>query len=163
VLNSLFPNERVIKLDLDDEKDCTSFISDKFDIVYCYGLLYHLGNPAGAIKFMSNHCKLMLLVETCVSIEPDSKLINVKENKNNPTQSLGGNGCLPTRAWIFNELKHYFDYVYLPKTQPAHPEFPLDWKEKKSNSSITRAVFIASRNELRNTHLLNYIPEKQSI
>lgn len=39
----------------------------KFDIIFCYGLLYHLGNPAKATEFMSKACLTTLIMETGVS------------------------------------------------------------------------------------------------
>ncbi|MDY6845303.1 MAG: class I SAM-dependent methyltransferase, partial [Thermodesulfobacteriota bacterium] len=38
----------------------------KFDIVFTYGLLYHLENPLVALRNMSSVCKEMLLLETLV-------------------------------------------------------------------------------------------------
>ena len=38
-----------------------------FDIVHCYGLLYHLKNPEKALTFLGRSTKRMLFLETCVS------------------------------------------------------------------------------------------------
>lgn len=66
-----------------------------------------------------------------------------------PTQAWSGIGCRPTRAWIFRELQGLFEHVYLPKTQPWHEEFPIDWTApEKHKAELQRAVFIASREPL---------------
>lgn len=132
----------------------------KFDIVHCYGLLYHISNPEEFLESLHGKGSLLLL-ETCVS--SDYKLDNiylVEENKFNPTQSYSGKGSRPTRQWIFNKLKEIYPFVYLPRTQPSHPEFPKDWTQNFSNekTNLKRAVFIASEIELDLPALRNSIP-----
>ena len=58
ILRSRYPNVRVLHLDLDNRPEG---FNEVFDIVYCYGLLYHLKHPAKAIEFMSCCCRKMLL------------------------------------------------------------------------------------------------------
>ena len=102
----------------------------------------------------------MLLLETCVShdMREDNPYI-VLENKENPTQALSGNGCRPTRQWIFHQLKKIFDFVYMPLTQPDHIEFPLNWIEAcEDRNELIRAVFVASETEIRNSILTDSIP-----
>lgn len=132
-----------------------------FDVVHCYGLLYHLSNPGLALEFLGGNCKRMLFLETCVSFG-DAKEINLeKENQNNPAQAYSGTGCRPTRPWLVEKLQGLFEYGYLPKTQPNHEEFPLDWSaSEKHQASLSRAIFIASRekidNELQTTSLISH-------
>ena len=38
-----------------------------FDVVHCYGLLYHLGQPRQALEYLSHNTGKMLFLETCVS------------------------------------------------------------------------------------------------
>jgi len=159
LLRSRFPEQKIQFLDLDDAENIV--LDRKFDIVYCYGLLYHLKNPEKAIEFMSNHCLSMLLLETCVSFG-DAEQINRTKEDDNPTQAYSGIGCRPTRIWVFNQLKKYFEHIYVPLTQPAHPEFPLDWT-KESKSYLSRAVFIASKEIIHNELLVSYLPKKQFV
>ena len=136
--------------------------NEKFDIVHCYGLLYHLHQPENGIAFMAAHCRQLLLLETCVSFG-ETELVNLcSEPADSPTQSVSGQGCRPTRPWILNRLKQHFPYVYLPFTQPNHEEFPLDWTNPStSNAALTRAVFIASRQPLNNPLLTEEMPLHQ--
>lgn len=122
---------------------------DKCDIVHCYGLLYHIKNPEEFLHSLNDKCDLLLL-ETCVShdLRPDGEHI-VSEDIENPTQAISGHGCRPTRRWIYNVLKAKFPFVYFPKTQPDHPEFPLNWGiEMEDRIKLIRAVFIASLKDL---------------
>lgn len=122
-----------------------------FDIVHCYGLLYHVARPKEALIFISSNTNKMLFLETCVSFGNDVEINPIRETSTNPTQASSGIGCRPTREWLFRELKGLFEYVYLPITQPNHEEFPIDWSApEKHGVRLKRAVFIASREPLEN-------------
>lgn len=131
-----------------------SNINFLFDIVHCYGLLYHLSKPEQALSFLSRSTKKMLFLETCVSFGESETINLIRETQSSPTQSYSGTGCRPTRPWLFKQLKGLFEYVYLPKTQPNHEEFPLDWNApERHQANLQRAIFIASREELKNETL----------
>lgn len=161
VLRSRFPELRVVPLDLDAPD---SLLDETFDIVYCYGTLYHLHRPAEAIRFMSDRCRKLLLIETCVSLGDGEAINLVPERADDLSQSIHGGGCRPTRKWVYNELKRHFAHVYMPRTQPFHEEFPLDWSSGKAEaaSTLTRSVFIASRRPLDLTSLVEGIPRIQT-
>jgi hypothetical protein len=148
----------VRRLDLDDPDE--SF-TEKFDVVYCYGLLYHLKDPLAALEFMSRRCKRMLLLETCVSYGDDESINPCDEPANILSQSIYGQGCRPTRPWVYNQLKQLFEFVYMPTTQPDHEEFPLDWAVPQVGG-LCRSVFIASRHPIENHQLVAHIPSLQS-
>ena len=110
---------------------------------------------------MADHCGDQLLLSTCVSMGNEDEMHRVNEQKLSPTQAFSGYGCRPTRVWIVNQLKKYFDFVYLPITQPSHPEFITDWKNKDHGGKLQRAVFIASRKPINNPLLVDGIPDVQ--
>jgi len=159
ILLSRYPDVEIRRLDL-DEPD--SSFEETFDIVYCYGLLYHLKHPAEAIEFMSRRCRSMLLLETCVSFDQSERINPCREDKHNPTQATSGYGCRPSRWWVYSQLREHFEFVYLPITQPNHEEFPIDWSFPLSSAGLSRAVFIASRKKLENTLLTEEIPMRQT-
>lgn len=132
----------------------------KYDIIYNYGLLYHLQRPAQSLKFCADHCDLLLL-ETCISFGNEADLNAIMEKKQNITQSFTGGGCRPTRKWIVDELKKHFAHVYIPETQPHHPAFPINWNDPKHKVAFVRAVFIASKTSLDNPLLVEGIPMQQ--
>jgi Methyltransferase domain len=158
ILQSRYPDLTVKQLDLDHPPNS---LNQVFDIVYCYGVLYHLSQPAAAISFMAEHCQQMLLLETCVSLGQDELINQCDEPAASPTQSIVGQGCRPTRRWIYNQLKRFFDFVYLPITQPNHQEFPIDWTVPSTASQYIRAIFIASKQKLDNPLLIQEIPDRQ--
>jgi hypothetical protein len=103
----------------------------------------------------------MLLLETCVSFGEEEAINFCNEVADYPSQAISGNGCRPTRKWVYNQLKQYFEFVYMPITQPNHEEFPIDWTLSSSETKLIRSVFIASRQELNNLLLVEDIPLKQ--
>jgi SAM-dependent methyltransferase len=158
LLRSRYPNLEVLLLDLDNPPE---IFNKSFDIVFCYGLLYHLKNPAKAIEFMSRICKGMLLLESRVSLGGDDSLNPCHEDSPFPTESVSGRGCRPTRKWVHNRLKQQFEFIYMPTTQPWHEEFPVDWTLPDRNPWCIRAIFIASRRKIINSLLTEDIPSRQ--
>lgn len=160
VLRGRYADLEVLHLDLDHPQDV--IMSGSFDIVYCYGLLYHLSKPSEAIEFLARRCRNMLLLETVVSRASGESVDFCKERIENPTQSASGLGCCPSREWVFNQLKRHFEFVYMPITQPNHEEFPLDWTSASPDTGLlTRAVYVASRQPIANDLLIEEVPARQ--
>lgn len=145
-------------LDLDNPGDA---VGEPYDIVFCYGLLYHLRDPLRGIEFMSRACAGMLLIETCVSMGEGEAINPVSEDHMVFSQAVSGQGCRPTRGWVFARLRERFPHVYCPRTQPTHEEFPLDWSKPGAPGTLTRAVFIASRHAISSELLMSGPPMKQ--
>ncbi|MBA2742297.1 MAG: class I SAM-dependent methyltransferase [Actinobacteria bacterium] len=148
----------VRQLDLDDPDP---EFREQAEIVYCYGTLYHLRRPAQALTFLARCCTSLMLIETCVSFGDDERLDIAEEDSSNPSQALSGIGCRPTRLWVHRRLSELFHCVYMPRTQPWHPEFPIDWTTPDRVGELTRAIFIASRTPLRNQLLTPRIQQHQ--
>ena len=134
----------------------------RFDLVHCYGLLYHLSDPARFLSSISGAGDCLLL-ETCVSFGDELRVGECPENNGVPSQALHRNGCRPTRGWVFQTLQRHYEYVYATKTQPRHPEFPIDWDEPAAGGPLLkRAVFIASHKPICNPNLMGELPRKQT-
>jgi hypothetical protein len=115
-----------------------------FDVVFCYGTLYHLADPALCIKDLSIICDDLFLLETRVNQIDNGEVVSVVESGSSD-QSLYYTGCKPARDWVMGELSKYFEYVYITNTQPNHPDYVLEWPATKK---YVRSVFVASRSEL---------------
>lgn len=135
--------------------------AERFEVVYAYGLLYHLRDPLRALQAMAARCEDLLLLETCVSFGDEAAIHPVDEPASDVTQAVSGIGCRPTRRWVFEALQALFEYAYVPLTQPCHEEFPLDWDAPALRNGLTRAVFIGSRRRLRSTLLADFLPRRQ--
>lgn len=158
-LRQRYPDKRVLQLDMENPLPIERA---PFDIVHCYGLLYHLSNPEQALAYLSKNTKETLFLETCVSFGDDKRLNLIQENQRNFSQAFSGEGCRPTRLWLFQQLQMLYEYVYLPFTQPNHEEFPLDWTApEKHQASLQRAIFIASRKKIENDLLTQSLLSKQ--
>lgn len=159
-LKARYPNNDVQFLDMEHPCHLDGF---PFDIVHCYGLLYHLGNPGQALEYISRNTRKILLLETCVSFGESDDINLVDEPKACPTQAFSGKGCRPTRPWIFKQLQELYEHVYIPLTQPNHEEFPVDWTSPAGHKAdLSRAVFIASREKLDNEILTTSLVKVQT-
>ena len=137
-------------------------VPESFDIVHCYGLLYHTDDPAAVLAAIARKCSGILLLETCVAFGSNEAINPVPERAQIPSQSVSGIGCRPTPPWIFRRLSELFGFAYMPSTQPAHEDFPLDWTGSQPTDREARAVFIASRQKLDNPMLLTHVPYIQT-
>ncbi len=158
VLRSRYADLDVRRLDLDDPPQEPI----EADIVYCYGTLYHLERPANAIAWMARCAGSMLLLETCVAAGEQDDLYPFFEPPGDPENAVTGRGCRPTRSWMRRELATHFSHVYVPRTQPWHEEFPLDWSRPElDEEALIRAIFVASHHSLANPMLTEELPMKQ--
>jgi hypothetical protein len=95
-----------------------------FDLVHCYGLLYHLAKPKEALAYMSENATQMLFLETCVSFGEEDAINLTRELQQSVTQAYSGVGCRPTRPWLFRELRNLFEHVYVRRCGSC-PEPPI--------------------------------------
>jgi len=133
----------------------------RFDIVYCYGLLYHLSNPQRALAQLADACNGQLLLETAVSPGTHDELLLVRD-PDAFNQAISGIGCRPTRLWIVNRLKSLLGYGYIPRTQPDHVDFPSDWVHTPIQT-MHRSIFVGSRTPLALPALTDSVPAQQPV
>lgn len=158
-LKDRYPNLDVHKIDFEEKLT----IDEEFDIIFCYGLLYHLKNPRMILEEFANTKAPLLLLETCVSPGDELNIFPTQESLDDPTQALSGEACRPTRNWIMHQLKELFEFAYTPISQPCHEEFPIDWKVvAETPQERQRAIFIASRTKLENKLLTENLLERQT-
>ncbi|MCP4746733.1 MAG: FkbM family methyltransferase, partial [Desulfobacteraceae bacterium] len=153
-----FPHRRIEFADLSRPGSHDHF--GLFDIVFCYGALYHLSNPELAIKDLSHVCDHLFILETCVNPADNGEVNPVAEPRESLDQSIEGIRCRPARNWILSKLRKYFPYVYITASQPDHTDFPLKWPASSANS-LTRSVFVASRQPIDSKILLQHLPAIQ--
>lgn len=163
VLRRRFLSESAVTVESLDLDGALPTDAPHYDVVYCYGALYHLSRPAEAIAWMCDRTEGLLLLETCVSMSNEDSPFPVNEIASSPSQAITGIGCRPSRVWVMNRLKEKLPHVYVTVTQPWHEEFPLDWTAAQAPSSngLTRAVFVASRSPLNLPSLSEELPMMQ--
>jgi FkbM family methyltransferase len=158
-INRRFPQVATHCMDLNNGSGIDAL--GPFEVVHCYGILYHLERPESLIAALGRVCTDIAVIESCVSLADSAAVTLTPEAADDFTQSLTGTGCRPTRQWLFQELKRWFPHVYVTATQPDHPEFPLDWTADLTGNSLVRCVFVASRAPLRSSHFLSALPPRQ--
>ena len=125
--------------------------------MFCYGTLYHLAAPEPALEALSEISD-MILLETCLSSGEDDVNVTVGE-EHTMNQAFSGVGSRPTRAWVVNRLRQFWGYGYISVTQPAHPDFPMDWNASTGREN-TRAIFVGSKIALANSLMTAEIPSR---
>ena len=151
-----YPSRQVATLDLERPEDIGRL--GKFDIVFCYGTLYHLATPEPALEALSQVSDSILL-ETCLSRGEDEASPTIDE----PlfmNQAFSGLGSRPTRSWVLSRLARFWGHGYISVTQPSHPDFPVDWTVPAPAPLNTRAIFVGSRTPLDNPLLTEDIPSR---
>lgn len=134
-----------------------------FDVVFLYGTLYHVDDPAQVISDLAKNCGELFLLETCVWKCDDGEIHPHRENPAKHGQAIGGLGCRPARDWVMRELKKHFAHVYVTCAQPSHFDFPTRWPAEQSPRGLYRAVFVASRKQLLLPTLMTELPQEQEM
>jgi FkbM family methyltransferase len=129
----------------------------RFDIVFCYGLLYHLENPLAALRNMASVCQDLLLLETVVTDHPEPLLRLVDEPSETVNQAVATLAVRPSPAFVAMALNRVgFPFVYGTGTRPQHPDFRFEWESDLDWSRaghLLRCIFVASRRELDHPEL----------
>jgi cyclopropane fatty-acyl-phospholipid synthase-like methyltransferase len=160
-LSKRYPNLDLITTDL-NSGDLSRTLSSQFDIIFCYGVLYHLKNPTQTLKILSDKCSGMLLLETVVAKENGIVVKKGKHDKINEATAPDGQFCHLSREIIFATLKFFFPHIYVPLSQPNHEHFPENWTIVDKKRKTYRAVFIVSQKELANKQLIEHLPMNQT-
>lgn len=157
-IKSRHPDCQSLVLDLEEESDLDYL--GTFDLVYAYGLFYHLANVDLAVERLAKICHGQILVETRVSTKTDDSIEYMNDHRGN-NGSIIGKASRPTRQWMLNCLSRHFGHSYIAVTQPNHSDFPSDWNQARGNNN--RAIFIGSKIPLDLTTLSTTLLNQQEI
>ena len=131
-----------------------------FDVVFCYGLLYHTKKPAFVLKNISKACKNLLLLETCMMDYPDYD-VKFVEDASAVNQALHRIGCRPSPRFVISHLRRNdFSNIYIPRRVPNHLDFQFKYQGDGSiekDGHLIRQIFIASRSQLVNHNLFSVL------
>ncbi len=139
----------------DAEADLSRF--GCFDIVFSYGLLYHLENPVAGLRNLAAVSKELLLLETIVC-DHSEPIVRWHDETKSYNQSLRGIGCRPSPSFVAMVLHRIgFPFAYAPAWPPKHPDFHVAWRDSlawQQDGHVLRCVFVASRKELDHSSLV---------
>jgi SAM-dependent methyltransferase len=145
----LYPLVRSVVGDV-ESFDLTSL--GRFDVVHCFGLLYHLENPMAALRNMFRVCEGVLLLETMV-LDASHPLLLIADEPKTVNQALGGIGSRPSPTFLAMALNRVgFRHVYGLVQPPDHEDFrfeSLDDGAWQRDGHPLRSMFVASHAELR--------------
>jgi SAM-dependent methyltransferase len=156
-LRSRYPGLEARLVDLDHEP-LVPF--GRFEIVFCYGLVYHLENPLAGLRSIAAVCDDLLLLETLVCDSAQSVMVMVDEPRVQ-NQALGQLGSRPSPGYVVMALNRVgFPFVYAPREPPDHPDFRFEWRNDLSISrgvNNLRCIFVASRARLNQSSLIGLL------
>ena len=147
-LRASYPGRRAAVVDVESD---ALLEQGSFQVVFCYGLLYHLAEPWGFLQRAGRLAGELLLLETCVA-DAEEPMLSLVRDPDDPTMALRAVGSRPSPAYIAAALRSAgFPHLLHPRTAPDHPDF--SW-ERRGDGAIfrdghaLRQVFVASREPL---------------
>lgn len=112
----------------------------KFDLVFCFGLLYHLENPFRVVRSIAELSSKLTLIEGIVYPSPEPAMVLMDENTG-VDQGLNYMAFYPSEPCLVKMLRRSgLAYCYNPERMPAHPEY-----HKGSNGFRRRTVLAAAK------------------
>ncbi len=127
-----------IPFEVADIQDRSILELNKFDLVLCFGLLYHLENPLLAIRHLQALTKKCLLLESmCVPDDKPSMLL--REEPREEDQSLTDVAYYPSEDGLIKMLyRSGFNFVYRLAPLPDHDDF-RDTREHRRKRTVLLA------------------------
>lgn len=126
----------------------------KFDLVFCFGLFYHLENPFRVIRSIAEMTAQVTLLEGIVYPSPEPVLVLMDEN-NGMDQGMNFVAYYPSEPCLVKMLhRSSLAHCYNPSPMPAHDEYRIG-----PNGFRRRTMIAASRTAIQ-TPLLTAWPEK---
>ncbi len=94
-----------------------------FDLVLCFGLLYHLENPLRAVRRLRAMTGKVLLIES-VCVPGKAPLLHLRDEAALPDQALNAVACYPSEGALVKMVyRAGFPAVYRTTRRPEHEDF----------------------------------------
>jgi SAM-dependent methyltransferase len=147
------PDIRFFRLDAEDPAMKSL---GKFDLVFCFGLLYHLENPFLTVRHLREMTRSLLLVEA-VTYLGDEPIMGFVDESSWEDQGLRSCAFYPTEACLIKMMyRGGFPNVFRSATMPDHSEY----RDTVETNRI-RTVLAASTVQVSSS-LLTPLPEPPS-
>ena len=134
-----------------DVQDLNPVTYGVFDVIHCFGLLYHLDSPVAALRRFEKMCRHFIVLETMVCDSSRPVMVLADETKSF-SQAMHGLGCRPSPSFLAVALNRVgFSCVYGATEPPQHRDFQFEWRDDLStnrNGVPLRCVVVASRDPL---------------
>ena len=159
VIQQRTPEAAVIRADVEESLKGLG----GFEVVFCYGLLYHLENPLRALRNMAAVCDDLLLLETIVC-DARAPVLRLDDETKAVSQALRGVAHRPSPSYLALALNRVgFEYVYGATTPPAHRDYEFGRMDDLSwfrDGRPLRAVFVASRKPIDSPSLTSLLDDE---
>jgi SAM-dependent methyltransferase len=144
------PNTRFLRFDAEDPSLRSL---GRFDLVFCFGLLYHLENPLLAIRHLRAMTEKVLLVEGVI-FPGDEPTMGLVDEGPSEDQGLNHIAFYPTEACLQKMLYCAgFRFVYRFTAPPEHPGYHRNGRIPKIRTML------AASHELITSSQLEVVPQ----
>ena len=111
-----------------------------FDLVACFGLLYHLENPLRALRNLRALTGKLLVLES-MSVADDQPFLLLLDEPGGEDQSLRAVSCYPSEgAMIKMAYRAGFPHVYRFRTLPDHEDFRATLGRARARTVLAASV-----------------------
>jgi SAM-dependent methyltransferase len=115
----------------------------QFDLVFCFGLLYHLENPLQALRHLHAMTRHLLFVEGVI-FPGDEPTMALVEEEIHEDQGLNHIAFYPTEACLVKMMYRCgFETVYGLAEQPKHPDYHCNGDARR-----VRTVLLGARSPI---------------
>ncbi|HUL35288.1 MAG TPA: class I SAM-dependent methyltransferase [Candidatus Eisenbacteria bacterium] len=137
-----------LRFQIADAQDPSLADLGKFDLVFCFGLLYHLENPFSVVRSISALASKLVLIEGIVYPSPEPVMVLMDENTG-VDQGLNFMAFYPSETCLIKMLRRAgFAHCHNPSRMPAHPEY-----HKGANGFRRRTVVAAAKEAIESSLL----------
>jgi SAM-dependent methyltransferase len=120
----------------------------QFDLVFCFGLLYHLENPFLTIRHLRAICQDFVLVESVI-YQGSETIMGLVDEGYHDDQGLNYIAFYPTENCLVKMFyKSGFPFVYRVASKPRHPEYYASPGSKKIRTMIAASLSQLDSDEL---------------
>jgi SAM-dependent methyltransferase len=122
-----------------------------FDLVFCFGLFYHLENPFRAIRSISSLASKLTLIEGIVCPSPEPTMVLLDENEC-LDQGLNFMAFYPSESCLIKMLRRSgFLDCYMPEPMPDHPMYHVG-----ANGFRLRTLLVGSKRPIDSSYLTSW-------
>lgn len=158
LLKRNYPDRRAAVVDVESDE---LLAHGRFDVVFCYGLLYHLADPLAFLLRAGSICDELMIVETLIT-DADEPVVFLVSDPDDPTMALRGIASRPSPSYVGVALRAAgFAHLYTPVEPPDHKDFRHalrgDGMHMRDGEPM-RGIFVASRTPIASGALREFEP-----
>jgi SAM-dependent methyltransferase len=111
-----------------------------FDLVFCFGLLYHLENPMNAVRHLHAMTRELLLIEA-VTFPGEEPIMALVDEGTGEDQALNRIAFYPTEACLVKMLyRAGFSNVYRLNGLPKHPDYYAGTNTRRTRTMLAGSI-----------------------